>query len=394
MVKEIRTKHRKSTYRRSRPMTHIKNDRIDVLKFINRQMEAEITEDYKHSRMFNDFQLHEALVQSIAANRYYYPTEIQDLTIPHILAGSDLIGIAGTGTGKTAAFLIPIIQGLIVNPENDKALVVAPTRELASQILNEFRNLTRGMGLYATALIGGIDVHLSVKALQKNNHIIVATPGRLMDMAERGHIKLERFKILVLDEFDRMLDMGFVRDVQKINARMTGKVQTLLFSATMNDDQKLVIAGLTKAPVIFTAGSGRKLTHAIQHDVLYVPDGRNKREILNDLLTSNKHQKVLLFCDTKRIANNVFKNLQHDRVPSDMIHGDKTQHAREAALRKFRKGQIQVLVATDVVARGIDVEDISLVINYEVPRDHTNYIHRTGRTGRAGKTGKAITLIG
>lgn len=394
MYQEIRTRNRKRTYRRSGPMTHIKNDRIDVLKFINKQMKAEISEDYTHNHLFNEFQLHDTLVQSIAANRYHYPTEIQDLTIPHILKGNDLIGIAGTGTGKTAAFLIPIIHDLIVNPERDKALVIAPTRELASQILNEFRNLTRGMGLYAAALIGGIDVRLSVNSLKKNNHIIIATPGRLMDMSDRGHIRLERFKILVLDEFDRMLDMGFVRDVQKIHSRMTGKVQTLLFSATMNKDQEKVIAGLTRTPVMLTAGSGKTLTHAIEQDVLYVPDGRNKREVLYELLTGNKHQKVLLFCDTKRIADKVCKNLQQDRVPSDKIHGDKPQRAREVALRKFKNGQIQVLVATDVVARGIDVDDVSLVINYEVPRDHTNYIHRIGRTGRAGKTGKAITLIG
>ena len=204
---------------------------------------------------------------------------------------------------------------------------------------------------------------------------------------------LERFKILVLDEFDRMLDMGFVDDVQKIISRMTRKEQTLLFSATMDKNQKQLIDGFTSAPVLIKAGSGEHATYAIEQDVLYVPFGRSKREVLRDLLAGQKHQKVLLFCDTKRTANKVFKNLQWDRIPSDMIHGDKTQRSREVALEKFRKGKIQVLVATDVVARGIDVNDISLVINYEVPRDFTNYIHRIGRTGRAGKSGKAITLI-
>ncbi len=393
MYKETRTRYKKYSHQRSGPKNRERNNRIDVLKFISGQMETEPLKSYEHVHKFEDYQIGDKLVQIISANRYHIPTEIQDKTIPHILSGSDLIGIAGTGTGKTAAFLIPIIQRLIESQQKDYALIIAPTRELASQILEEFRNLTRGLQLFATALIGGSDINRSIKALRRTNHIIVATPGRLIDMVERRHIRLDRFQVLVLDEFDRMLDMGFVDDVQKIHYQMTGKKQTLLFSATMDNKQKQIIAGFTESPVRVTASSGKQLTHAIEQDVLYVPSDRRKNEVLNELLTGYRHQKVLLFCDTKRIANKVFKNLQEERILSDMIHGDKTQRAREVALKKFRKGQIQVLVATDVVARGIDVDDVSLVINYEVPRDYTNYVHRIGRTGRAGKTGKAITLI-
>jgi len=393
MYKATRTRHKRYSNQRSGPKNRERNNRIDVLKFISGQMETEPLKTYEHVNKFEDFDIGGNLAKIISANRYYEPTEIQDKAIPHILSGSDLIGIAGTGTGKTAAFLIPIIQRLIESRQKDYALIIAPTRELASQILEEFRNLTRGLELFATALIGGSDINRSIKVLRRTNHIIVATPGRLIDMVERRHVRLDRFKVLVLDEFDRMLDMGFVDDVQRIHHQMTGIIQTLLFSATMDNKQKQIIAGFTESPVRITASSGKQLTHAIEQDVLYVPSDRRKSEVLNELLNGYRHQKVLLFCDTKRIANKVFKNLQGDRIQSDMIHGDKTQRAREVALRKFRKGQIQVLVATDVVARGIDVHDVSLVINYEVPRDYTNYVHRIGRTGRAGKTGKAITFI-
>ena len=381
-----------------RPQTGPKNNqrksKIDIQKLINDQQEIQPLKPYVQLHSFADFRLHKKLLHNISDSNYLIPTEIQDKSIQHILGGKDLIGIAGTGTGKTAAFLIPIIQQLLERPVKEKALVIAPTRELASQILEEFRKLSRELDLYATALIGGVDVNRSIRALHRTNHVIIATPGRLIDMVERRHLSLDRFPILVLDEFDRMLDMGFLPDVQKIIDQMYNKDQTLLFSATMNNSQKAVIEWITNSPVKVTASTGMQLTHAIQQDVLYVPGDRTKTEVLQDLIYENPDQKVLLFCDTKRMVNKVQKKLQSGNIRSDMIHGDKTQRARELALNKFKRGQIQVLVATDVVARGIDVTDVSLVINYEVPSNYNDYVHRIGRTGRAGKSGKAITLIG
>ena len=366
---------------------------MDVHKFISQHMMTVPPEPYEQVHGFDDFAIHDALKRRISDSRYLIPTEIQDKTIPQILSGKDLIGIAGTGTGKTAAFLIPIIQRLIEKPERNFALVIVPTRELASQILDEFRKLTSGLNLYATALIGGMDVGQSIKDLSRINHLIVATPGRLIDMTDRGHVSLDNFMILVLDEFDRMLDMGFLPDVKKINNQMRGKKQTLLFSATMDESQKVIVDSMTHSPIKVTASSGKQLTHAIEQDLLYVGKDNNKSEVLNNLISEYKHRKVLLFCETKRKVIKVNKKLQQDNIQSDMIHGDKTQRSREIALKKFRKGQIQVLVATNVVARGIDISNVSLVINYEVPRNYIDYIHRIGRAGRAGKTGKAITLI-
>jgi ATP-dependent RNA helicase RhlE len=394
MYKETRTKYKKQPRPRIGQKNHKQKSRIDIHKLINDQLETQPLKPYVQLHSFGDFSLHGKLLQRISDSKYLIPTEIQDKSISHILNGSDLIGIAGTGTGKTAAFLIPIIQQLIERPVKNKALVIAPTRELASQILEEFRKLSRGLDLHATTLIGGVDVNRSIKALHKTNHVIIATPGRLIDMVDRRHVSLESFQILVLDEFDRMLDMGFLPDVKKIIDQMYNKEQTLLFSATMNSTQKGVIEWITNSPVKVTASTGRQLTHAIAQDVLYVPGDRTKAEVLHDLISENRDEKVLLFCDTKRMVNKVQKKLQSGNIRSDMIHGDKTQRARELALDRFRKGKVQVLVATDVVARGIDVLDVSLVINYEVPGNYNDYVHRIGRTGRAGKSGKAITLVG
>lgn len=393
MYREVKNKNK--YYRKSKngSTKNSNNKKIDVYKFINQQLMIEPQKPYKQIHDFTDFDLNKNLIKRIRMNQYSIPTEIQDKTIPQILSGKDLIGIAGTGTGKTAAFLIPVIQRLIEKPVRNYALIITPTRELASQILGEFRKLTNGLNLNASSLIGGVEIGRSIRDLRKSNHVLVATPGRLIDMVDRGHVSLNLFNILVLDEFDRMLDMGFLPDVKRINNQMRSEKQTLLFSATMNKSQKVIVDSMTHSPVKAIASSGKQLTHAIEQDVLYVGKDRNKSEVLHNLISEYKHQKVLLFCETKRKVIKVNKKLQQDHFQADMIHGDKTQRSREIALKKFRKGQIQVLVATNVVSRGIDISDVSLVINYEVPRDYIDYVHRIGRTGRAGKTGKAITLI-
>ncbi len=368
-------------------------EHFDISQLVRKSKEERPTLSYDQEHTFTDFQLDSRLLTRLETLGYEKPTEIQDKTIKANLSGMDLVGLAGTGTGKTAAFLIPIVQRLLEQPDDQTALIIAPTRELASQIFDQYRKLTKGLDLYTTLLIGGANVGQAIRDLRRTNHVIIGTPGRLLDMAGRGLLSLDRFEILVLDEFDRMLDMGFAEDVKKIDDQMISKSQTLLFSATMDPSQRKLVKQITRNPMHLEAGVGTQLTDAIDQDILQVPKGRKKIEVLQDLLNSEDQDKVILFCETKRQVDDVSKNLRINGVKSDEIHGDKTQRSREVALRKFRRGQTRVLVATDVAARGIDVADISLVINYNVPRSYNDYVHRIGRTGRAGAKGRAITII-
>ncbi len=390
-----KTRNRKYSPKRGnfKRNTFQNRNRIDISKYVNKRKDLPAQEPYTHLHTFEDFRLHTDLLRQIKQIGYTKPTEIQDKTIPHTLSKRDVIGVAGTGTGKTAAFLIPIIQGLIENPGNHRALIITPTRELASQIFDEFRKITKGLNLYATSLIGGSSVERSVKALRRTNHVIIGTPGRLMDMAQRRLLPLANFETLVLDEFDRMLDMGFQQDMMNIIGKMDAREQTLLFSATLDHSQKSIIQKITSDAIEVKAGNGTQNSTAIEQEVRHIPKDQKKFEILVDVISQEKNPKVILFCETKRLVNDLCKNLKKVDIPADMIHGDKTQKARENALGKFKKGRVKVLVATDVLARGIDVDDVSLVINYEVPSNYNDYIHRIGRTGRAGKTGKAITFI-
>lgn len=347
---------------------------------------------YEPVHTFEEFHVNQDLLKSIQRKGFKAPSEIQDKAIPILLEGDDLIGVAGTGTGKTAAFLIPIIDRLLEEPEDQSVLIIAPTRELASQINTELRSLVQGFGIYSTCLIGGLSVGDSIKALKRTNHIIIGTPGRLMDMHTRNLVNFENFETLVLDEFDRMLDMGFSDEMREINRKMVNKKQTMLFSATVDPSQRKLIDEIAGAAEEVHAAVNTQKTDAIHQDVLHVR-GQDKFQLMHGLITENPEEKVILFCETKRKADEMTKRLKEEKVKTDVIHGDKTQRARETALRKFKKGNVSVLVATDVVARGIDVSDVSLVVNYEPPRNYTDYVHRIGRTGRAGKTGRAVTMI-
>jgi ATP-dependent RNA helicase RhlE len=387
---KFKTKHQFTKKNRSK--TPPTASGIDINQYISKSKNVKEVAQYVPDFEFVDFELHAELLHRILSKGYTHPSEVQDKSIAHVLEGRDLIGIAGTGTGKTAAFLIPIIQRLLEKKQNNYALIITPTRELANQIQDEFKSLTKGLGLFSTCLIGGNAVYESIKSLGRTNHILIGTPGRLLDMNERGHLPFDAFNTLVLDEYDRMLDMGFLNDIKKIHNQMKGKEQTLLFSATLDPSQEAIVTQMTKSPVKVKAGTSTEKTHAIDQDILHVR-GMDKLQMVQDLILAQADQKVILFCETKRKVDKVWKNLQKANVKTDVIHGDKTQRAREVALRKFKQGHINVLIATDVVARGIDISDVSLVINYEVPRSYTDYIHRIGRTGRAGKTGKAITLI-
>lgn len=378
-----------------RPKNHSRKSKqpsIDVSQYINEGQVMEAPKPYENQYVFEDFPLSASLLKLIGRKGYQKPSEIQDKAIHPILSGRDVIGIAGTGTGKTAAFLIPIVQRLIQSQEENFALIIAPTRELANQINDEFRSLTKGLGLFSSCLIGGSSVHQSIKSLKKKNHIIIGTPGRLQDMANQSALDYSKFKVLVLDEFDRMLDMGFSKEVQKINRAMLNKEQTLLFSATLDPSQQRLMNEMTAEPIHVKSERSTQQSNAIDQKVIRTK-GQDKFGVVKSILSQPAGTKTILFCETKRHADRMAKKLNGEEFSADAIHGNKSQRQRELALKRFKKGQINILVATDVVARGIDVADVELVINYQVPKNYSDYVHRIGRTGRAGKMGRAITLI-
>lgn len=372
-----------------------KSGTIDINKFIQAADHSEEVVQYVNNNTFADFPLNAELKRRIKERGYSIPTEIQDKTIQHTLTGKDLIGIAGTGTGKTGAFLIPLIDRLLTSSRDFDSLIITPTRELALQIEDEFKKLTKGTKLTSTTLIGGTNMNKSLAALSRPSHVVIGTPGRMMDMAQRGKLDFKKFPVLVLDEFDRMLDMGFIRDIERIIGQMTSRKQTLLFSATMPASQRGIIQSIVRQPIEVRATTALRSSNRVSQDVIRVKESEDKFGSLLNLITKEKAEdsRVILFCETKHKANKLSKRLTKSGIPSGEIHGNKSQQARERALTQFKKGQIRVLVATDVMARGIDVTDVSMVINYEVPRTYDDYIHRIGRTGRAGKTGKAVTFI-
>ncbi len=357
--------------------------------------EAVIAEQTKFtpSQSFDQMPVNFKLKANLRNKGYGFPTQIQQETLEPLIAGRDLVGVAETGTGKTGAFLIPIIENLLNDPHQNTSLIVVPTRELALQIEEEFKSLTRGLRLFSCTFIGGTSVGRDLSRLRKQNHVIIGTPGRLLDLTNRGSLRLEEISILVLDEFDRMLDMGFINDIKKLIRSMSRRRQTMLFSATMDNTQKTLINSILKNSLEVKVSSGNTSSDNVEQDVIRVPQEQDKFNMLLNLLDDDSFEKVLIFAETKRLVDKVSKRLNQSGVATEHIHGNKTQNYRNKALNKFKKGQVQVLVATDVAARGIDVIDITHVINYQIPLTFESYIHRIGRTGRAGKIGKAFTFV-
>lgn len=364
---------------------------IDPSNFVKK---AQPVEEYEFiaPQSFDEMDIHEELKTTIANKGYIDPTEIQSKTYEDLVEGRDVVGIANTGTGKTGAFLIPIIQQLLTSGKKFQTLIVLPTRELALQVEQEFKSITKGMKLFSSTLIGGTNVNKDIAKLRRPNDFIIGTPGRIMDMMNQKALRLGGFDILVLDEFDRMLDMGFVKDVQKIAGAMQKRRQTMLFSATIDQTQYDLIEELVDNPFHISVSSGTTSTDSVEQDVVKV-GSRDKLRLLLDMLANEDFKKVLIFAETKRTVNKLNQQLKKAGIRTDMIHGDKSQNYRVAALRKFKNSNIQVLIATDVVARGIDISDITHVINYQPPTSMDSYIHRIGRTGRAGKMGHAYTFI-
>jgi ATP-dependent RNA helicase RhlE len=347
---------------------------------------------YEPTRTFDEMPVVDRLKSALAAKGYTHPTEIQDKTIEHLLAGKDLIGIAKTGTGKTAAFLVPIIHRLLTG-RPFHTLVMVPTRELALQVYDEFQSFSKGLPLHGACFIGGTGLTKDIQKAKRQNHIVIGTPGRLNDLAKRRALDMTQFSVLVLDEFDRMLDMGFSPDVMRLANAMVNRNQTALFSATIDKTQARLVGELTNNPVEIKVSTGNVAADHIDQDVIKVPPGETKMSVLVRMLAEPGFEKVLLFADTKRMVQRLNRDLNKAGVAVDEIHGDKSQALRKKALERFREGHVRVLVATDVAARGLDISDVSHVINFQVPKDYQSYVHRIGRTGRAGKSGKALTFV-
>jgi ATP-dependent RNA helicase RhlE len=345
---------------------------------------------------FAELPLCPALQRAITDEKYVTPTPIQSQAIPHILAGRDLLGCAQTGTGKTAAFALPLLHRLdavrkSAAPTAPRALLLAPTRELAGQIGDSIRTYGRHLALRHTVIYGGVGQHPQVRALDRGVHLLVATPGRLLDLMQQKHLSLNRVEFLVLDEADRMLDMGFLPDLRRIIAAVPRERQSMFFSATMPPAVSQLASTLLHDPVRVEVTPQSTTVLLIEQSVLMVGSS-DKRAKLRELLDDAALHQVLVFTRTKRRANDVARQLSASGVKADAIHGNKSQNARQRALDLFRSGRLRVLVATDVAARGLDVDGISHVINYDLPVEPESYVHRIGRTGRAGASGIAISF--
>lgn len=345
-------------------------------------------------KTFLKLDLIEPLLQALTEEKYESPTPIQQQAIPHLLQGRDLLGCAQTGTGKTAAFALPILQRLERSGRRKgriRALVVTPTRELAAQIKESFCTYGRFLDLFVTVIFGGVKQFHQEKELKKRPDILVATPGRLLDLYAQGYVDFRHLEIFVLDEADRMLDMGFIHDVRKIIALLPARRQTLFFSATMPREVSKLADSLLTDPVHVEVAPRATPVERIEQRIMFV-DKSNKRKLLDDLLEDEKITKVLVFTRTKHLAGRLAKQLSAHGIAADAIHGNKSQNARTRALEGFRGSKLRVLVATDIAARGIDVDNVSHVINYDLPHEPESYVHRIGRTARAGADGIAISF--
>lgn len=360
------------------------------MMFVRKAIPDELADDFNPKHKFSDFEIDSQLLANIKNKGYDAPTPIQDEAIPHLLNGRDVVGVASTGTGKTAAFLIPLINKLI-NNRGEKVLIVAPTRELAVQVAKEFRELSTGTHLLAAICIGGVGIHGQIKVLSKNPEVVVGTPGRLMDLEKQHKLNFNQYGSIVLDEVDRMLDMGFVHDVRKIISKLSYTRQSLFFSATLPESVKSVMNGFLNNPVSVTVKS-QPTSANVDQDIIMI-NGRDKAIVLDELLGKEEFKKVLVFGRTKRGIEKLGRKLNTNGNLVATIHGNKSQGQRKRALEEFRANRVNVLLATDVASRGLDIDNITHVINYDLPQSYEDYIHRIGRTGRANKKGFALTFI-
>jgi len=346
---------------------------------------------------FNTLGLSAGLLRAVSEQGYSEPTPIQKQAIPVVLKGGDLLAGAQTGTGKTAGFTLPMLQRLSESNSGKKqrvvrALVLTPTRELAAQVAESVSNYSRYLPLNSAVIFGGVSINPQIKALRKGVDILVATPGRLLDHVSQKTIDLSQVEILVLDEADRMLDMGFIRDIRKVLALLPKQRQNLLFSATFSDEIKRLSDGLLNEPALIEVARRNTASERVAQ-VVHPVDRERKRELLSFLIGSENWQQVLVFTRTKHGANRLATQLEKDGITAAAIHGNKSQGARTKALADFKSGKVRVLVATDIAARGLDIDQLPHVVNFELPNVPEDYVHRIGRTGRAGNEGEALSLV-
>jgi ATP-dependent RNA helicase RhlE len=367
---------------------------VDLSKLVNKAQPAGEVEAYVPQHAFDGFAIDNRLKENIAAKGYSLPTPIQDQSIPYVLAGRDVVGLANTGTGKTASFLIPLIDKVLKFRElgqEERVLVMVPTRELAIQIEEEFFGFAKRLNVTSVTCVGGANIVPQIRVLRRNPSFVIGTPGRLKDLMERRDLDLSAFGTVVLDEADRMLDMGFIDDMRFIMSKMRAERHTLFFSATMSREIEKLIGDFLNNPELVKVKT-RETSHTINQDVVAVHHTQ-KFDRLVEILKQEECDKVLVFGRTKHGVERMAKDLRHAGVKAESIHGNKTHSARQKALIAFKKGEVNVLVATDVAARGLDISDVSHVINYDLPSTYEDYTHRIGRTGRAGKGGQALTFI-
>lgn len=372
----------------------VQGSTIDIKMLINKVNDDAFIHPVEHvlQHEFNDFLIDERLKKNIVDKGYISPTPIQDQAIPVGLEGKDVIGLANTGTGKTAAFLIPLINKMLLD-RAQKAIILTPTRELAAQIHDELKDFAKGFNLNAVLCIGGSNIVAQARMLKSPYSFIIGTPGRIMDLMNRKWMYLDRFQNVVLDEADRMVDMGFINDMKLILGKLPKVRQSMFFTATLDRSVEGLIGQFLTNPVKISVKT-RDTAANIEQDIVHVPqDKEGKMKILIELLAQPGFDKVLIFGRTKFGVEKISRALIAAGVKADSIHGDKSQNYRLKALQRFKRNEIQVLCATDVAARGLDIKEVSHVINFDVPSTYDDYVHRIGRTGRADKKGVALTFV-
>ncbi len=386
-----RSYFRTSTKPKSRFVKPKRGEFIDVSKFINRADNTAPETAIAVTSRFSDFALCEEIQKNLKKRNFSVPTPIQDQSIEPILQGRDLIGLANTGTGKTAAFLLPLINK-VFNNRSERVLIITPTRELAQQVESEFRQFSWDMKIFSCACVGGLPIYKQISMLHRQPNFVIGTPGRLKDLSDRGAIDYSKYNTIVLDEVDRMLDMGFVEEITAILNSLPETRQSLFFSATMPGKIKDLIRFVMNNPVTVEVKTGSTSANVDQDVVRYSHQGEKLGE-LKKLLAQEDFKKVLIFTETKRETEELAVDLTRQGFKAESIHGDKKQHQRQRALTQFKSNLINILVATDVAARGLDIQNVTHVVNYTLPQTYDDYVHRIGRTGRCNQKGIALTFV-